>query len=126
MKKEKAPMKGREDCAAGAHDYTATRQNQSRAIQPPRLLQNGKIRIRSTDRAMQRARLLHWLQAHQQITTLQARNELGIMHPAGRIKELRESGNDIATYWQWDADATGKEHKQALYVLLSVNGGVVA
>ena len=67
--------------------------------------------------------LLDWLQNHQQITTLQARNELGIMHPAGRIKELRESGSDIATFWQWDADAIGKEHRQAVYVLLSGNGG---
>lgn len=74
-------------------------------------------------RAMQRAALLKWLQTHQRITTLQARNELGIMHPAGRIQELRAAGNNIDTCWQWEADATGKEHKQALYVLLSSNGG---
>jgi len=72
---------------------------------------------------MQQVALLTWLQAHQRITTLQARNELGIMHPAGRVQELRDAGNDIATHWQWEADATGKEHKQALYVLLSSNGG---
>ena len=103
MRKEKAPMTGREDCTAGTCNYTATRKHQSRA--------------------MQRAALLQWLQAHQRITTLQARNELGIMHPAGRIKELKDTGNDIATYWQWEADATGKEHRQGLYVLLSSKGG---
>lgn len=103
MRKEKAPVTGREDCSAGTNDFTATRQHQSRA--------------------MQRAALLKWLQAHQRITTLQARNELGIMHPAGRVQERRDAGNDITTHWQWEADATGKEHKQALYVLLSYKGG---
>ena len=103
MGKEKAPVTGREDCTAGTCNSTATRKHQSRA--------------------MQRAALLQWLQAHQRITTLQARNELGIMHPAGRVQELRDAGNDIATHWQWETDATGKEHKQALYVLLSCKGG---
>lgn len=64
--------------------------------------------------------LLKWLQAHQRITTLQARNELGIMHPAGRVQELRSAGYDIATHWQREADASGKEHKQALYVLVGL------
>ena len=103
MRKEKAPVTGREDCSAGTCNSTATRKHQSRA--------------------MQRAALLKWPQAHQRITTLQARNELGIMHPAGRVQELRDAGNDTATHWQWEADATGKEHKQALYVLLSGKGG---
>jgi hypothetical protein len=99
MRKEKAPVTGREDCSAGTGNSTATRQHQSRA--------------------MQRAALLQWLQAHERITTLQARNELGIMHPAARIQELREAGHNIATYWQWGTDATGRQHKQGLYVLLS-------
>jgi len=103
MRKEKAPVTGREDCTAGTCNSTATRKHQSRA--------------------MQRVALLQWLQAHQRITTLQARNELGIMHPAGRVRALREVGNDIATYWQWQADATGKKHRQALYVLLSCKRG---
>lgn len=103
MRQEKAPVTGREDCMASTCNYTANRKHQSRA--------------------MQRAALMQWLQTHQRITTLQARNELGIMHPAGRVQELRDSGNDITTHWQWEADATGKEHRQALYVLLSCKGG---
>lgn len=67
---------------------------------------------------VQRAHLLKWLQGRGRITTLQARNDLGIMHPAARIQELRESGYDIATYWQLEADATGTQHKQGLYVLM--------
>lgn len=103
MRKEKAPVTGREDCTAGTCNYTANRKHQSRA--------------------MQRAALLKWLQVHQRITTLQARNELGIMHPAGRVQELRKSGCNIATDWKWGADATRRRHKQALYVLLAGNGG---
>jgi hypothetical protein len=104
MRKVKAPMKGRDDCVAGAHNSTAL----------PRISQSS---------AMQRLSLIQWLKDHQQITTLQARNELGIMHPAGRVQELRDSGCTIETYWQWAPDATGKQRKQALYVLMSENEG---
>jgi len=72
--------------------------------------------------AAQRTRLLAHLR-RAPLTTLEARERLNILHPGGRIKELRDAGNDIATHWQWEADATGKEHKQALYVLLSCKGG---
>jgi len=99
MKKEKAPMTGREDCSVGTCNSNATHKHQSRA--------------------MQRLALLRRFQTHQRVTTLQARNELGIMHPAGRVKELRESGYDIATFWHWEQDGIGKLHKQAMYVLLT-------
>ena len=103
MKKRNAPMKGRNDCTADTCNSTATHKHQSITIQ--------------------RVELLKWLQSHQRITTLQARNELGIMHPAARIQELREAGNNIVTHWERETDATGKEHKQGLYVLLSSQGG---
>lgn len=106
MRKENAPVTGRLDCVAGAHDSTANlNKTQSRAVQ--------------------RTHLLQWFLHHQRITTLQARNDLGIMHPAARIQELRGAGHDIATYWQWDTDATGKQHKQGLYVLLTNKGGAL-
>ena len=71
--------------------------------------------------AMQRAALLNWLQAHQLITTLQAQNDLGIMHPGGRVKELKDADNAIAAQWHWEKDAAGKKHRQALHVLLYRN-----
>lgn len=99
MKNRKAPATGLiQTGKAGTFNYNATAKHQSRSIQ--------------------RAMILRWLKERGQITTLQARNELGIMHPAGRIKELKEAGNNIVTCWQWDKDTTGKEHKQGLYVLL--------
>jgi hypothetical protein len=62
----KSPDEGRDDCVAGVHNFTAL----------PRISQSS---------AMQRSRLFQWLKDNQQITTLQARNELGIMYPAGRV-----------------------------------------
>lgn len=102
-RKENAPMKGRGNCVADTHNSTA---NHSASQSLP----------------VQRAHLLKWLQGRGRITTLQARNELGIMHPAARIQELRESGYIIETYWQLEADTTGKQHKQGLYVLMTARG----
>jgi len=102
-RKENAPMKGRGNCVADTRNSTATKPA-------------------SQSRAAQCAELLKWLQEHGRITTLQARNDLGIMHPAARIQELREAGHNIKTYWQLEADATGTQHKQGLYVLMSGKG----
>lgn len=65
----------------------------------------------------QRGRLLQYLQEHGSITTLQARHKLAVMHPAGRVKELRASGYQIATYWVFDFDSGRVCHRQGLYVL---------
>lgn len=71
----------------------------------------------STSLESQRARLLAWLQSAT-ITTLQAREELDILHPAARIQELREAGQNIQTHWT--TSDTGKgQHRVASYVLLS-------
>lgn len=99
-RKNDAPMKGRGNCVADTRNSTA----------------NHPV---SQSLPVQRAHLLKWLRENRQITTLQARNDLGIMHPAARIQELRESGHHIETYWQLEADATGKQHKQGLYVLMT-------
>lgn len=70
----------------------------------------------STDTSQQRARLLSRLQSSS-ITTLQARQELDILHPAARVKELREQGHNITTHWT--TDTTGKaKHRVGCYVLL--------
>lgn len=98
MKNKNTPVTGRGNGEAGAHDSTANQKQQS---------------ITS-----QRTTLMRWLQSNQRITTLEARNILGIMSPAARIQELRKAGHDIATLQQWATDAAGKRHKQALYVLL--------
>lgn len=67
--------------------------------------------------ASQRVTLLEHLKKYGSITTLQARQVLGVMSPAPRMKELREAGYSIITERVLDADSTGREHRQGLYVL---------
>lgn len=60
------------------------------------------------------------------ISTVDARDVLGISHPAGRIMELRREGHDIKTLSTYATDAAGHRHRTALYVLqlpLDLEGG---
>lgn len=74
----------------------------------------------STDTASQRQRIFQWLLVAT-LTTLQARKELDVMHPAMRIKELRDQGYNILTHWE-TVDTGKSKHRIASYVLLA--GGV--
>jgi len=65
----------------------------------------------------QQARLLEALQTRGGVTTSDAREQLAVMHPAGRVRELRAKGFDIETCMLWAADDAGVLHRQALYVL---------
>jgi len=77
-------------------------------------------KLLSTSTASQCARLLAYLQISS-ITTLQARSELDIMHPAQRVKELKDDGHNIVTCWTtgWTGKAA---HRIASYVLLAGAG----
>ena len=66
----------------------------------------------------QRARLLSRLH-HSPITSIQARSELDILHPAARVLELRNSGYNIVTHWCSDKTPDGGRHRVAEYVLLN-------
>jgi hypothetical protein len=63
----------------------------------------------------QRARLEAHFRLHGSISTLEGRNVLGILHPAARVQELRESGHRIITVWNRETDATGRRHRVARY-----------
>lgn len=63
----------------------------------------------------QRARLEAHFRSHGSISTLEARNVLGILHPAARVQELRESGHRISTVWTRQTDTTGRQHRVARY-----------
>ncbi len=65
----------------------------------------------------QRAVILETLKAGNSLTTLFARNILGICHPGMRICELRKMGHDIQTHWVNEIDVTGKQHRVARYLL---------
>lgn len=75
-----------------------------------------------TSTAAQRARLLAHLR-RDSLTTLEARERLNIMHPGGRVLELRRMGYPIVTVWTWDADHEGRLHRVARYALMSGEGG---
>ena len=65
----------------------------------------------------QRLKILSYLQSGKSLTTFYGRNKLGICHPAARIQELKQRGHDIQTHWITEADATGRTHRIAKYVL---------
>lgn len=64
----------------------------------------------------QRARLLKFFETTPRISTMEARDELGILHPPGRIRELRKQSYQIDTVWIKQADSNGVLHRVGLYV----------
>ena len=70
----------------------------------------------------QRARLLARLR-HSPVSTLEARQALDIMHPGGRVMELRRRGYKILTYWRSEESVRGKAHRVALYALMGEHEG---
>lgn len=69
----------------------------------------------------QRQRILVYRHINGSITTIEARRELDVIHPAGRILDLRKTGETIDTVWVEDITERGKAHRVAKYVL-SVTG----
>ena len=51
------------------------------------------------------------------VSTFEARKHLDVMHPAGRVQELREQGNEIDTLRHTLPSDIGKPHSIAVYVL---------
>ncbi|WP_411727170.1 helix-turn-helix domain-containing protein [Methyloglobulus sp.] len=70
----------------------------------------------------QQLRLLAYLLTSP-ITTTEARDKLDILHPPGRIKELRQQGYRIFTHWQ-TVDTGKAKHRVARYVLFSGDADV--
>lgn len=60
--------------------------------------------------------LFGWLKREKEIDTLTARRR-GVNHPAGRVKDLRNRGVKIETFWTDGVSQTGKVVRIALYVL---------
>lgn len=82
-----------------------------------------KTRRHSTSAEAQRARLLERLRQGA-VDTFTARRELHVMHPGGRIKELRAAGHPIQTERVTLADEQGVTHSGvALYYLGTTSEG---
>lgn len=68
------------------------------------------------DRARQRQCLREAFAVFPNLSTVEIRDNLNILHPAGRIKELREEGCDILTLWETVEDDDGTKHRVAQYL----------
>lgn len=68
-------------------------------------------------KATQRAELLAYMKQHGKVSTIESRERLGVSHPAARIMEMRRQGFNIETRRVLEADASGRLHGVALYVL---------
>lgn len=54
---------------------------------------------------------------HGPVSSIAAREDLGILHVAARVMELRRAGFEIETLWRADEDAQGRLHRVGTYVL---------
>ncbi|QBR84711.1 hypothetical protein E3983_10250 [Legionella israelensis] len=70
----------------------------------------------SNSLSTQRKKILKHFEKCPQLSTMQARNDLGILHPGGRIMELRKKGYEIVTHWISEPDSNGDIHRIGLYV----------
>lgn len=66
----------------------------------------------------QRFRLLAELR-NRPVSTIYARKYLDILHPAMRVKELRDKGFNILTHKKQEETQRGRKHTVAEYVLLA-------
>lgn len=77
---------------------------------------------KGNDAETQANRSLEALQVFFSLTTQDLRQDLDIMHPAGRIKELRRRGFHIQTHWENYPTASGKLHRMGRYVYMGREG----
>lgn len=77
---------------------------------------------------VQRARILAALEqaGSRGMSTIELREQENIMHPSGRIKELRELGYPIITDWTTGTNAQGNLHRCARYILIPESEEVAA
>lgn len=84
----------------------------------PGLPDSCKPNLTDVTSAAQRGRLLAALKARP-LTTLEARRELDVLHPAARVMELRRDGYPIERAWTHDVTSEGYRHRVARYHLTS-------
>lgn len=81
-------------------------------------IKNINQKHKGNDTETQASRTLDGLKTFDSLTTQDLRHDLDIMHPAGRIRELRNHGYDIKTVWENYPTACGKIHRMARYVYM--------
>ena len=79
---------------------------------------NYRVDDEGNSAAAQRARTLAALRLRPH-TTLELRRLQDVLHPAGRVMELRKLGETIQTLWTTDVTSEGNAHRVARYLLIS-------
>jgi len=79
---------------------------------------NSESSIGESQRTKQRAVILQAL-CQGELTSVAARERLGVLHPAGRVCELRRAGYKIEMIKRKTFDADGRPHYAGVYVLKS-------
>lgn len=70
------------------------------------------------DATIQRATLLNALRLGP-VSSIQAREGMGILSPAARVMELRRGGFPVEAVWKSIIDAQGRRHRSGVYVMVS-------
>jgi hypothetical protein len=83
---------------------------------------NSSKRFYSNSYTAQQSRMLKAFETKKQISTFDFRDNLGIVHPAGRIKELRKK-HKILTSWTLEVDQNGVGHRIGLYTYHGLKNG---
>ena len=73
-------------------------------------------------RLTQRERLAIHFKKFGSVTTIYAREHMGILGVAPRVLELKAGGMNIGTYWKVEVGVDGQEHEVANYVYFSHGG----
>lgn len=74
------------------------------------------MKNQDTSLEAQRKRMLAWLK-HRPLSTIEARDQLEILHPSGRVFELRKLGIKINTAMLNKHSAGGVVHRVGIYTL---------
>lgn len=87
---------------------------------PTTLSQATTAEITGNSVEAQRQRLMDHLLQYGSTDTIEARRDLDVLHPAGRIQELRKAGEPIQTIWTTALTEAGNVHRVARYILAAV------
>ena len=93
--------------------------NQKKKSPAHQQLGDPKTKIDNITASAQRKRLLAYLRQKGSLSTFEAREKLNIMHPGGRICELRQLGYNIKTVWVHEVDSCDRLHRVGQYFLSS-------
>lgn len=80
------------------------------------------VKFSDSSLSAQRARLLDAL-SRKSMTSLEIRHGLDILHPAGRVIELRRRGIEILLTWVYQPTDGGRFHRVGLYTVVSNRRG---